>query len=107
MLVRFTQQLVVTGTFNLGRFGQIDLAPQVLYQPTQSVGNAASWGAAADLNTRSRIALDDGSSSADANLNGATVAPYPAPGLSHDNTLRVGALVNANDGNAPTPLIGS
>ncbi len=32
MLVQFTQPLVVTGSFNLGTFGQIDLAPSVLYQ---------------------------------------------------------------------------
>ncbi len=38
MLVQFTQPLVVTGTFNLGTFGQIDLAPSVLYQPTQRPG---------------------------------------------------------------------
>ncbi len=105
MLVRFTQQLVVAGNVNLGNFGQIDLAPSVLYQPTHVIGNAASWGAAADLVARSRIALDDGSTSSNANINGGTVAPYPAPGLSDANTLRVGALVNPN-GNTPLPLVG-
>ena len=106
MQVRFTQQLVVAGNVNLGNFGQIDLAPSVLYQPTHSIGNTASWLAAADLNARSRIALDDGSTASNANINGGTVAPYPAPGLSNANTLRVGALVNPNAGGLPTPLVG-
>ena len=94
MLVRFSQQLVVVGNVNLGRFGQIELAPSLLYQPTQTLGNAVSWAAAANLIARSRIALDDGSTQSNANLNGGTVAPYPPPGLSDANTLRVGALVN-------------
>ena len=49
MLVRFTQQLVVTGNFSLGAFGQIDLAPAVLFQPTHISGTAATWSAAAGL----------------------------------------------------------
>jgi predicted extracellular nuclease len=105
MLVQFTQQLVVTGDFSLGTFGQIDLAPSVLYQPTQSTGNSGTWGAALDLINRSRVALDDGSTSSNATLNAGGLAPYPPPGLSAGNTLRTGALVNPN-GAAPLPLIG-
>ncbi len=105
MLVQFTQQLVVTGNYNLGAYGQIDLAPAVLYQPTQSTGNTTTWGAAQDLNNRSLISLDDGSSSSNATLNGGGLAPYPPPGLSASNTLRVGALVNPNGG-TPMPLVG-
>ena len=106
MLVRFRQQLVVTGNFALGQFGQLDLAPSVLQQPTQQLGSQASWQAAADLNARSIIALDDGSTQSGVNLNGGTVAPYPPPGLSNSNTLRVGASVNPHDGGEPSPLIG-
>ncbi len=98
MLVQFTQPLVVTGTFNLGSFGQIDLAPTVLFQPTQAVGNNATWAAATDLNNRSKIALDDGSGSSNLTLDGNGIAPYPPPGLSASNTLRVGALVDPNGG---------
>jgi predicted extracellular nuclease len=105
MLVQFTQPLVVTGEFNLGTFGQIDLAPSVLFQPTQSTGNSSTWGAALDLIQRSLVALDDASTSSNANLNGGGLAPYPPPGLSAVNTLRVGALVNPNGG-ATTPLVG-
>jgi predicted extracellular nuclease len=38
MLVQFRQPLFVTGNFNLGTFGQIDLASSVLFQPTQTPG---------------------------------------------------------------------
>jgi hypothetical protein len=105
MLVQFTQPLVVTGNFNLGTFGQIDLAPSVLYAPTQTPGNSTTWAAGVDLNSRSVIALDDGSTSSNATLNGGGLSPYPSPGLSATNTLRVGAAVNPN-GSAPTPLAG-
>jgi len=106
MLVRINQQLVVTGNFNLGQFGQIDLAPSLLYQPTQTPGDNASWAAATDLIKRSILALDDSSSSSGVNLNGGGLAPYPAPGLSNANTLRAGALVNPNGNNPPIPLVG-
>ena len=106
MLVRFNQQLVVSGNYNLGQYGQIDLAGRVLYQPTQTPANTVVWAAAADLNTRSIISLDDGSSQYAANLNGGNPAPYPPPGLSSTNTLRVGALVNGDGTNPPTPLVG-
>jgi predicted extracellular nuclease len=105
MQIRLSQQLVVVGNFSLGQFGQIDLAPNVLFQPTHSIGDSASWAAAANLVARSRIALDDGSTLSNTNINGGTVAPYPDPGLSDANTLRVGALVNPN-GDAPVPLVG-
>jgi predicted extracellular nuclease len=107
MLVELPQQLVVTGNFSLGQFGQIDLAPEVLYQPTQTPGGVGTWTPLADLNRRSRIALDDNSTSSNATLNGGGVAPYPAPGLSAANTLRVGALVNPDpNGGNPAPLVG-
>lgn len=106
MLVRLDQPLVVTGTYSLGQFGQLDLAPHVLYQPTQTPGNSTTWAAATDLNTRSTIALDDGSTTSGAAINGGTVAPFPPPGLSNAYTLRVGALVNPNGSNPPVPLVG-
>jgi uncharacterized protein len=104
MLVQFPQQLAVTGEFSLGTFGQMDLAPAVQYVPTQSLGDSGTWAAAQDLINRSRIALDDGSNTSNASLNGGGLAPYPGSGLSAANTLRVGALVNP--GIVPQPLVG-
>lgn len=90
MAVQFSQQLVVTGNYNLGAFGQVDLAPKVLFQPTQSASQS-SWPPQADLNARSLVGLDDGKSLANANL---YPTLYPQGGLSAANTLRAGALVN-------------
>ena len=106
MLVRFNQPLTVTGNYSLGQYGQIDLAPGVLYQPTQTPASPLVWAAAADLNARSIISLDDGSTQSGTGLNNGTVAPYPPPGLSNANTLRVGALVNPNGDQPPLPLVG-
>ena len=61
-------------------------------------------GGRARLNSRSVISLDDDSTSSNGNLTGG-VAPYPAPGLSATNTLRVGAVVNPG-GATPAPLVG-
>lgn len=103
MAVQLNQQLTVTGNFNLGGFGQIDLAPRVLFTPTQSA-DRASWPTTTDLNARSILALDDGSSLANASL---YPTLFPQGGLSASNTLRTGALVNY-DGATQTnsPLIG-
>ncbi len=96
MLVQVNQQLYVTGNFALGSFDQIDIAPSVLYQPTQTVGNAGTWAAALDLINRSKIALDDAST-----LSNGTTAQnlfptlFPTGGLTAVNTLRIGAKLPA------------
>ncbi len=65
MLVRFPQSLVISEYFNYDRFGEIVLAspPDSLprpYTPTSYAEPGAEAQAVADLNTRSRITLDDG-----------------------------------------------
>ena len=103
MAVQFPQQLTVSGNFDLGSFDQLQLAPQVLYVPTQSV-TQANWQSQADLNARSVIVLDDASTLANATL---YPTAFPQGGLSASSTLRDGALVNY-DSNAHThtPLTG-
>ncbi|MGC4080872.1 MAG: ExeM/NucH family extracellular endonuclease [Vicinamibacterales bacterium] len=103
MAVSIEQQLTVTGNFSLGTFGQLDLAPSVLFTPTVSP-NQSTWAAQADLNVRSVIALDDASTRANANL---YPTIFPQGGLSAANTLRAGDLVNydPNTGST-TPLVG-
>jgi predicted extracellular nuclease len=95
MVVELTQRLTVTGNFNLGTFGQIDLAPSLLYTPTSSA-NRSTWPTQTSLNRRSVIALDDNST-----LSNTALYPtlFPQGGLSAANTLRVGAYVNS-------PLLG-
>ena len=67
MLVRFPQSLIISEYFNYDRFGEIVLAspPDGLarpYTPTSYVEPGAAAQRVADLNARSRITLDDGSS---------------------------------------------
>jgi len=95
MAIAIAGGLAVTGNFNLGGFGELDLAPNRLFTPTQVVTPDANALALQDLNDRSRIVLDDGSS-----LSRASFDPparlYPEGGLSADNTLRTGDRVNQN-----------
>ena len=107
MLVSIEQPLVVTGNFSLGTFGQVDLAPSVLFTPTAQPDNTpdkAVWNANAALLPRSVIALDDASTAANASL---YPTLYPTGGLSATNTLRVGAIVNYDPvSKTNTPLVG-
>ncbi len=107
MAVQFSQLLTVTGNFNLGTFDELELAPSVLYDPTDVVDttpNKDIWTAATSLNSRSAIEMDDGSNVSDANL---FPTLFPQGGLSDANTLRVGALVNYNNvSQTNTALVG-
>ena len=90
MLVTIPQTLTVSGNFELGRFGSLDLsAGGRLYQPTQIVAPGAPAIAQQDLNDRSRIVLDDASTTQD---------PAPVPYKDADNTRRVGDTVTALTG---------
>src|SRR5215470_9134457 len=103
MAVQINQPLTVTGNFSLGTFDQLDLAPSVLFTPTDSP-DQSTWPAQTDLITRSVIALDDGSTLANANL---YPTIFPPGGLSDSSTLRVGALVNYDPNTqSNTPLAG-
>src|SRR5262249_1741320 len=93
----------VTGNFSLGTFGQLDLAPSVLFTPTSST-DSSTWAVQASLLPRSVIALDDFSTLTNANL---FPTIFPAGGLSDANTLRVGSLVNYDPvTRTNTPLVG-
>jgi uncharacterized protein len=94
MLVSIPQDLTVTDTFTLGRFGEVGLSVGGrLLNPT----NVATPGAAAiarqDLNDRSRILLDDANGQQNIDP-----TRYPAPGLSASNTLRLGYKVGGLTG---------
>ena len=82
MLLSFPQTLFVTETYNLGKYGEIDLSVgDRLYVPTNSVTPGPPALALQDLNDRSRVQLDDGCT---------TVNPYPVPYFGNQNTLRLG-----------------
>ena len=88
MLVTFPQTLDVTETYNLARYGNVDLSLGRLFNPTQVTTPGAAANALQAQNDLSRILLDD--------ANGAQNQDpviYPAPELSAANTLRGGATV--------------
>ncbi|MGD2064431.1 MAG: ExeM/NucH family extracellular endonuclease, partial [Nitrospirota bacterium] len=83
MSVIFPQTLVVTDNFNLGRFGEVDLAVgDRLLAPTSLDAPGGPALSIQDLNDRSRIRMDDGS-------NVQNPLPLP-PYLGADDTLRAG-----------------
>lgn len=90
MRVRFPDNLVVTETFRLGRFGQLTLSSgDRLYQPTQMALPGTDAQAIADANLLNRIVLDD-------NLQNQNPEPviYPPPELRFDNPVRGGDTVS-------------
>ncbi|GIV78817.1 MAG: hypothetical protein KatS3mg050_3211 [Litorilinea sp.] len=94
MWVVFPQELTVTEHFNLGRFGEVHLSSGGrLFQPTHLVPPGAPALAAQAANDRNRIVLDDASTAQNPDP-----IPYPAPGLSAANTLRLGDTVTGLSG---------
>ena len=88
MLVVFNQVLFVTENYDLGRYGEISLASERLFQPTHLALPGAPALAVQAENDRKRIILDDGLS-----LQNPDPILYPAPGLTAGNTLRIGDSV--------------
>jgi predicted extracellular nuclease len=91
MLITIPQTLFVSGNFTQGRFGEVDLSVGgPLDNPTNVVAPGASALALQDLNDRSRIQLDDGSTV----QNPLPLPPYLGP----DGTLRTGDTIPALTG---------
>lgn len=89
MLVEIDQDLTVTETFTLGRFGEVVLSsggrlpiPTSIVEP-----GSPAFTAQVDLNARSRIVLDDGD-----NRQNIDPTLYPIGGLSAFDTLRIGDI---------------
>ena len=93
MLVTLEQTLVVTNNYGLGRYGEVGLATERLYQGTQVAlpGDAAN--AVEVENEKKQILLDDGSTKQ--NLD---PIAYPGTGLEAYNTLRLGDSVSVITG---------
>lgn len=94
MRVTLAQELTVTGSFTLGRFGEVMLsAGGRLLTPTNAVPPGRPAQALAALNARNRLVLDDGMS-----VQNPDPVVYPAPRLTALNTLRTGDTVTGIDG---------
>lgn len=82
MLIHLPQTLFVTDNYTTGRYGEVELSVNArLDQPTNVVWPGAEALALQELNNRSRIQLEDGSTLQN---------PIPAPYMGLDNTLRSG-----------------
>ncbi|MCT6698493.1 ExeM/NucH family extracellular endonuclease [Rheinheimera sp. 4Y26] len=86
MQVEFSQTLTVVDTYNLGTYGELTLASERLFTPTNLYrpGSAEAI-ALADQNRRNKIVLDDLQNG----KNPANII-YPAPGLTMQNPVRTG-----------------
>jgi predicted extracellular nuclease len=93
MLVTFSQSLVVTENYGLGRYAEVVLASERLWNPTNITTPGASAIALQAANDLKRITLDDGST-----VQNPDPVEYPAPGLSFANTLRSGDTVTGVTG---------
>lgn len=90
MLIHFNNDLQVTDTFNLARFGQLSLSNGRLLKPTNVFApNSAQAVALTNKNSRNIIVLDDMN-----NQQNPDVIPFPAPNLGYENTVRLGDSVN-------------
>lgn len=86
-LVHIPQELVVNGTYLLGRHGSFDVAPERLFTPTQVVTPGVEAKQLAASYELQRLVIDDNQAPQPQQV------PYPAPALSADNTLRTGDTV--------------
>lgn len=89
MSVRLRGPLVVTNSFDLARYGELDLAfDERLYQPTEMAAPGAAARERQTQNELARIQLDDGRS----------VAPERPPYLAEDGTVRAGDTLSSLQG---------
>lgn len=91
MRVTTKQTLTVTDNYGLGRYNELVLASARLYNPTQIAKPGDEAKAVMAANALNRLTLDDASNVQNKD------SVYPAPGLSADNSLRVGDQVSNID----------
>ncbi|KKO47082.1 nuclease [Arsukibacterium ikkense] len=93
MWLSFEQDLVVTDSYQLGRYGELMLADKRLVVPTEikPPGEEAKQHASQQL--RRMLVLDDGSWQENPEP-----APYPPSGLTADNSIRLGDTVRGVTG---------
>ena len=94
MFVKNAVELTVTNNFTLGRFGEVTLSNGRIFNPNNiSLPGSAENAEIIAANALNRILLDDANSAQNPE-----VLPYPAGGLSANNTLRMGYTVSSVEG---------
>ncbi|TMP34813.1 ExeM/NucH family extracellular endonuclease [Pseudoalteromonas rubra] len=93
MLVSLSQDMVVADTYNLGRYGEVGLATERLYQGTQVAMPGDAANALEAENTKKFLLMDDGST-----VQNPEVIPYPSTGLDAYKTIRLGDTVTNLEG---------
>ncbi|WP_339804599.1 ExeM/NucH family extracellular endonuclease [uncultured Marinobacter sp.] len=93
MRVTLNHPLVVTDTYNLGRYGELVLAPAVQPIPTQVLRPGPDAVALFETQNQQRLLLDDG-----LRKQHPRPVPYPPPGLSGSRTVRTGGRVETLTG---------
>ncbi|WP_372958818.1 ExeM/NucH family extracellular endonuclease [Marinobacter sp.] len=85
MLVHVEQPLTVTDTWNLARYGELALAPEVQWVPTQLEKPAPGLARRLNAQEQVRLLLDDGH-----RRQNPRPIPWPPGNLAPDNPVRVG-----------------
>ncbi len=93
MRISISQPLTVIDHYNLGRYGELTLAPSLQFIATQTIAPGPGAVALARTQQATRITLDDG-----LGKRHPEPVPYPAPGLALDHTVRAGDRVRRLQG---------
>ncbi|RTE85745.1 MULTISPECIES: ExeM/NucH family extracellular endonuclease [Gammaproteobacteria] len=91
--IRIAQPMTVIGNYNLARHGTLDIATERLWIPTQITMPGLPARDHSTYNFLRRIVLDDGSLEENPEP-----IPYPAAGLSANNTVRAGDTITGIEG---------
>ncbi|MGI0153629.1 ExeM/NucH family extracellular endonuclease [Pseudidiomarina sp. WS423] len=93
MLVQVQHPVVVTGTDQLGQYGEFKVADERLMTPTEIAAPGEPAKAVAAAKAARVFRIDDARS-----VTNATDVPFPPGGLSADNTLRLGTEITNPQG---------
>ena len=89
MRVRLPQELVVTGNYTLGRYGEFLVSPRRIMSATQVAAPGLAAQAALRADSLNRLVVNDASG-----LQNPLAVPYPTGNLSASNSLRGGDRVS-------------
>lgn len=93
MRISISQPLTVIDHYNLGRYGELTLAPNLQFVATQTMAPGPDAVALARIQQATRLTLDDG-----LGQRHPKPVPYPAPALALDHTVRAGDRIHRLEG---------